>query len=458
MKLLLRYIILCLLAFNSWSICAQGDFLLKNNVSEKIKFQFTSNLIIIPVEINGVILSFVLDTGVSKPILFNLSERDSLDLKDTQTFYLHGLGADGKLEALKSKNNRFNIGGAVCNNQDLYVVFDNSINFTPRLGILVHGIIGFDLFKDFIVEINYNSEYIRLHKPESFVIKSPRKWKTLPIELYRRKPYLNAFVTLKENKKPVKLLIDTGSSDALWLFEDEYNDMVPEKDKFFVDYLGKGLSGSVYGKRSKVNNFQLSEYSLDDVNVSFPDSASIDLAKVYKDRNGSIGGDILKRFNLFFDYNNKKIHLKKNGLFKDPFTYNNSGIVLEHNGNMYVKERIRMPSNTPSNGYSSRNSNDNSRQAVQIDFSINYTMKLKPAYRIIEIRKSSNAYASGLRLGDILISINGKPAYDFRLPEINRFFHGRTGSNLRLKIERNGAEMLFKFKLDNAFKFNEPSN
>ena len=34
--------------------------------------------------------------------------------------------------------------------------------------------------------------------------------------------------------------------------------------------------------------------------------------RIYKDRNGSLGGDILKRFNLFFDYANKKLYLKKN--------------------------------------------------------------------------------------------------------------------------------------------------
>jgi C-terminal processing protease CtpA/Prc len=85
-------------------------------------------------------------------------------------------------------------------------------------------------------------------------------------------------------------------------------------------------------------------------------------------------------------------------------------------------------------------------------------MKLKPAYKIVELRKSSNAYISGLRIGDILININGKQAYDFKLPEINRMLHGKTGKPIRLRIERDGQNMLFRFKLDDAFKKNEPSN
>lgn len=422
-----------------------------DDVSEKIHFEFISNLIIIPLEINNVTLSFLLDTGVSRPILFNLSERDSLDLKDTKAFYLHGLGGDGKIKALKSRYNRIKIGNAVSTNQDLYVVYDKAINFTSRLGVWVHGIIGYDVFKDFVVEINYNSKYIRLHKPNSFRPKSSKKWKILPINIHKRKPYLDAEVTIDTIEKPVKLLIDTGNSDALWLFEDKKQGLRPIKDLVFMDYLGKGLSGSVYGKRSKVNLFALSDFSLQDVNVAFPDSLSIDVAKFYKGRNGSIGSEVLKRFNLFFDYTNKKLYLKKNGHFRKPFTYNNSGVVLEHNGSVFVKERIELP-------VSGAFSSNSSRDAVRINFSLNYNISLKPAYKIVEVRPASNAYAAGLRVGDILVDINGKLAFNLKLAEINKILHGKTGSTVRLKIERYGITRIFRFKLDHVFKKNEPSN
>ncbi|WP_422107475.1 aspartyl protease family protein [Winogradskyella sp.] len=451
MKLLFKYILLLFLSLNIWLSNAQGNFFLKNDVSKKINFEFVSNLILIPVEINGVTLSFVLDTGVSKPILFKLTENDSLSLKNTKTFYLHGLGGDGKLEALKSSGNKFRIGDVTGQNMDLYVVFDSSIDFTPRLGVLVHGIIGYDVFKDFIVEINYNSKYIRLHHPKTFKPKTSKKWRKVPIEIYRKKPYIDAEVIINDDEKPVKLLIDTGSSDALWLFENEEG-LKPNKDMFFMDYLGKGLSGSVYGKRSKVKTFKLNDFNLDHVNVAYPDTLSIDLTRVYKERNGSLGGDILKRFNLFFDYSNQELHLKKNSLFKHAFTYNNSGIVLEFNGTRFVREKIRLPSSSKYSNYSGTNS------AVQIDLSVDYRIALKPIYEIVELRESSNAFAAGLRVGDILISVNGKEVYDYKLPEVNAVFHGRTGKNIKLKVERNGETMTFKFKLDTAFTKNEPSN
>lgn len=451
LKAFTKYLFIFFLAVNLWFAKAQGKFYFSNDVSEKIHFEFINNLIIIPLEINNVTLSFLLDTGVSRPILFNLTERDSLDLKDTKSFYLRGLGADGKLKALKSRYNRFKIGNAVSTNQDLYVVYDQTINFTSRLGVLVHGIIGYDVFKDFVVEINYVSKYIRLHKPNSFRPKSSKKWKTLPIIIHRRKPYLDAEVTIDAIEKPVKLLIDTGSSDALWLFENKEYDLMPKKNLVFADYLGKGLSGSVYGKRSKVNLFVLNDFSLKDVNVAFPDSLSINLATVYKGRNGSLGSGVLKRFNLFFDYTNKKLYLKKNSFFKEPFTYNNSGIVLEHNGSMFVKEEIEVPG-------LGANINKESRDAVQINLSINYIMSLKPTYKIVEVRPSSNAYSIGLRVDDILIDIQGKSAYNFKLAEINEILHGKIGKSIRLKIERQGEIMVFKFKLDDIFQKNKPSN
>lgn len=451
MKRHLTYIILLYLCWNSWSIIAQGQFLLKDKVSQKINFEFAANLIVIPVEVNGVELSFVLDTGVSKPILFNLTENDSLDLKNTKTFYLHGLGADGKIEALKSSYNRFKIGDAVGSNQDLYVVFDSDINFTPRLGVVVHGIIGYDVFRDFVVEINYSSKYIRLHKPDVFKPKISKKWQSIPLEVHNNKPYLNATVTLENSSENVKLLMDTGSSDALWLFENKEKGLIPNDSLFFRDYLGKGLSGSVYGKRSKVKSFQLSNYNLMNVNVAYPDSLSVDVNKIHKGRNGSVGGDILKRYNMYVDYSNEKLYIKKNNYYKKPFTYNNSGIVLEHNGSMFVKERINVPK---SDGYSV---NDD-LNSVKIDLSISHRMLLKPMYSVAELRKSSNAYTSGLRVGDILLSINGKEVYNMKLSQINEILFGKTGKPIRLKVERYGEVKIFKFKLDDALKRNEPSN
>ncbi|MBT8376569.1 MAG: PDZ domain-containing protein [Winogradskyella sp.] len=423
----------------------QGSFNLGAEKSKKVRFKLINNLIIVPVEVNGINLSFVLDTGVSKAILFNLVNTDSLKIKNVEVINLRGLGGDGAIEALKSKNNLFRFGNAINVNQDIFVVFDSSINFTPRLGVQVHGIIGYDLFKDFVVEINYSSKYIRLHKHGFYKPRKSKKWQTIGLNLYNNKPYLDAEVVIDSVSKPVKLLIDSGGSDALWLFEDEDSGIMPNEDKFFDDFLGKGLSGAVFGRRSKIETFKLGDYQLRDINVAFPDSLSINVARQYKDRSGSIAGNLLKRFNFFIDYKNERIELKKNGNFKAPFYYNNSGIVLEQRGVRVVREKFR------TNSYDIMRSSQNDT-ATNLDAIVTYSISLKPAYEIVELRESSNAKASGLMIGDVLASVNGKPAHQFSLQEINEIFYDKEGKRITLNIERDGKEMSFRFALDNVFK------
>ena len=58
------------------------------------------------------------------------------------------------------------------------------------------------------------------------------------------------------------------------------------------------------------------------------------------DRNGSLGGEVLKRFTLVFNYGDRTLSLHKNSLFKHPFDFNLSGIDLQHNGVRYISESL----------------------------------------------------------------------------------------------------------------------
>jgi hypothetical protein len=425
----------------------QGDFNLPRKNTDKIRFQLINNLIVVPIELNGVELSFILDTGVSKPILFNITNTDSLQIKNVEKIYLRGLGEGGKpIEALKSKKNFFKIGNAININQDIYVVFDNSINFTNRLGVNVHGIIGYDLFKNFVVEINYISKYIKLHKPEKYVYRTCKKCEVFNLSLYNNKPYMETEVKVDSSLIPVKLLIDTGSSDSLWLFEDQALGLVPFENKYFDDFIGKGLSGNVYGKRSKIKVFKLKSFELDDVNVAFPDSLSISTARRIKNRNGSVSGEILKRFNLIVDYNSAKITLKKNGNFGTPFYYNRSGIVLEQTGSRVVKEK----EDRGRVGYG----NSGGRETT-VEMNSYFKYLLKPSFSIVELRQGSPADKAGLMVGDEILSINGQRTHELKLQRIMEYFKNDIGKLIRIKIERDGVIMPFEFRLEDVFKQKE---
>lgn len=433
------FVFFCLLFFCGYSY-SQGAFRLIQKDRTKIKFQLIDNLIIIPVEINGKPLSFLLDTGVSRPILFNIVDSsDSLKLRNVESIYLRGLGDEGYVVALKSKNNRFKIGSALNINQDVYIISDASINFTPRLGIAVHGIIGYDVFKDFIVEINYGSKFIRLNNPETFKYKKCKKCETVDLTLVNNKPFIDATVGVNGKNVPVKLLMDSGGSDALWLFENDSLGLVPENDTYFIDFLGKGLSGSVHGKRSKLDEFSINGFHLKNINVAYPDSAAVSFAKKFKERSGSMAGELLKRFNIIMDYGNAKVTFKKNRHFKEAFNYNKSGIILEQDGVRVVKER---DNNTPFKNDESEV--DQSRLAV-IEA---YRFALKPVFRIVELRPDSPAQKAGLKFGDIILSINNKEVHNLKMQEVNSIFRDEEGKLIKLKIDRDGVIMSFHFKLE----------
>ena len=431
-----------LFVFLSGSSFAQGKFVLQKGSSDKINFKLINNLIVFPVEINGVELSFLLDTGVSKLIIFNfLNINEALKINQAERIYIRGLGEGEAIEALKSQNNIFRIGNAININQDLYAVFDPSLNFAPRLGVPIHGIIGYDLFRDFVVEINYSKTFIRLHAPETYKPKKCKRCRTLDLDFFNNKPYVQVLINQGEGNIPVKLLIDSGSSDALWLFENETRGIhLPEK--YFDDFLGRGLSGRVFGKRSKISDATIAGYKLKSPNVAYPDSTTITFATKFKERSGSISGAVLKRFNLIFNYKNNEVSLKTNRYFSEPFYYNKSGIELEHNGVRVVKERDKSITRSSFN-----NSNNQSVAEFGLNLSNNYKYVLADAFTIVELREGSPAQEAGLKVGDVILKVNNRDAHEYSLQEVTQMFYGETGKRIRLLVDRNGVQMKFLFQL-----------
>lgn len=249
-------------------------------------------------------------------------------------------------------------------------------------------------------------------------------------------------VKIDSESLPVKLLVDTGSSDALWLFEEDSLQMKPLNDNYFMDFLGNGLSGSVYGKRSKIKSFKLKSFVLKDVNVAFPDSTSISYARKHEERNGSISGEILRRFNIIMDYTHARITLKRNNKFKAPFRYNKSGITVEQDGIRVVKERqTTLPQ---------RNSEPSERNTIYVD--IKYQYSLKPAFKIAELRKDSPAEKAGLMIGDVILAINGKGTQNMKLQDLIELFSNDDGKMIRLEVERDQVPFHVNFRLEDPLK------
>lgn len=441
------FIFSTILLFIGAEAISQSNFRLENAAErQSVSFKLSNNLIIFPIEVNGRPLNFILDSGVGATLLFNLYAKDSVMLHNKEKVRLQGLGSEESVEAVLSKGNLFTFGNIKGFNQSLYLILDDSFDLSSKLGITVHGIIGYEIFKDFVVDINYGTKRINFYIPDKFKHKICKKCETFELDFFKLKPYINVGVKLDAVSAkiiPIKLLIDSGGSDALWLFENSHPNILSPK-KYFNDFLGEGLSGTVYGKRSKINALVIGKFELKNPTVSFPDSLSISYARQFEERNGSLGAAVLKRFNVTFDYRNRKISLKAGSYFKEPFRYNMSGIELVYNGKQLVKEQ-----NYTSIGLTDSDA-ANKQNTVILDYNYKYTFK--PSYKIHSIREGSPAYNAGLLAGDIVIKINGKFAYELPLDEIIGKFFQKEDTRISLVVERNGKDYEYHFLLKDMLK------
>ena len=427
---------------NSQSSISKFSFYGANQKEQSVRFKLINNLIVIPVEINGRSLSFIFDTGVDKTILFNLSQNDSIGLNNVKRISLQGLGDGKPVEALLSKKNTMRIGGYTSVNQDVYVILKDKFDISGRMGVTVHGIIGYRLLKDAIVHINYAKKKIYFYNPTYFKYKKCRKCETFPLQFYRNKPYINAKVqldTIGNVNTDVKLLIDTGGSEAVWLFEDT-KEAIKTPKRFFRDILGEGLSGTIYGNRSRLKSITIGSFKIKNTTVSFLDSTSTYYARQFKSRNGSIGGNILKRFKLWIDYSNKKIILKKNGSFKGGFNYNMSGLDVVYNGKVLVREQ--KSKNIIAFGVDSQTSTDNTISLVT-----NYIFRFKPSYKVGGVLEGSPSAKAGVEKGDVILRINSIKVHEYSLKELLGKFQTGHNKRIRLTVERNGQRMKFEFRL-----------
>ena len=425
-------------------ILAQEGFIFDKNVDKVvIPFKFINNLLFIPIKVNGVELNFLLDSGVEETILFSMEDKKEVNFFNIEKISLRGLGSEASIEGLKSTNNTLEIKDLKSKNHLLYIVLDQSFNLSSHVGIPVNGIIGYNFFKTNLIEINYEKKRIVVYKDnEKNRKKIEKKSSAIDISIEKYKPYINGSIVIDSNEIPVKLLIDVGNSDAIWLFENHSKSIeIPVKN--FEDYLGKGFSGDVEGRRAQISKFKISKFEFNNIIVAFPDSTSIRNVKMVINRAGSVGSEILKRFTVVFDYPNKKIFLKANGDFHSSFSYNKSGVEIQHNGLQWVQETVRLETVPVSVDKVSTEENNSANN-------FKYKFALKPIYEIANVRKNSPAALSGLQKGDIVVSINSMPAYRYSLEKINELLKSEEERLITFEIERNGQTIKIKFRLLNV--------
>lgn len=385
-------------------------FRMTNNRAKRVSipFELQSNLIIIPVRINdGEELKFILDTGVRTAILTNGLYVEGVPSVNDRMISLMGAGNAGEISAYVSNGISFALPeGVAAEGNAMLVLKEDYLRLDSYLGTHVHGILGYEIFSRFVVEIDYIKHEVILHKPGSF--KPSRRFTKIPITVEDTKPYVNG-VQLSINDSTTinaKLMIDTGASHALML-NMESNDSIVVPERHLSGYLGRGLSGDIYGHMARVSQINIDDYSLEEVVSSFPEEeAFLQAVRNRANHHGNMGGSALKRFRVIFDYANETMYLQKNRNYRRPFDYNMSGIELITVG------------------------------------------PLLETFLVSKVIKGSPAQRAGIQEGDMVLSVNG-----LRFPELNlglfsTIMSRRPGKRIRMKIYRNGILFKKRFRLE----------
>jgi|SRR5690554_1444094 len=375
-----------------------------------IKYKTASNLIIIPVTINeSDTLNFILDTGVRFPIITELPFVNKLNLNYLMPVQIQGLGEGEGLTAYRSANNNIKMEGLTAWNQEVQMIIDENFQISHMLGIPVHGLIGFNLFKDYIVRIDYGSEKIVLYRPEHYKYRDRKKDIILPLHLEGNKPFVRTSIVSDDLQEiPVKLMVDTGASDALWLSKSS-DDRIHLPQNHIETFLGRGLSGDLYGIKGRIDGIWVGPLVLPKPIVAYPSSEIIDQLISSNDRNGTLGAEILRRFTVTIDYRNSRLTLRPTSRIKEDFNYNMSGMEI-----------------------------------------IN-PMPGMPIFTITDIRENSPAYNAGLKVNDQILSLNNNNHQSLELNDINLLLQSKENKKIKIKVLRAGEEYKTSFDLKKYF-------
>lgn len=322
----LRKLMICTgLVLAIFSGFAQEFAFSRNQQRQTITFKCIKNLMVVPLYVNGKgPYDFVLDTGVGPMIVTDPSIIDSLNFSMLRKIRVSGLGIE-TVEAFVSQNINARLGNASMPNVPTAILKEDLFNLSGHLGIKIYGLLGYNFFNSFVVDIRYSENRMIIYRHGS---KIKYKGEKIPIVIDNQKPYLIASIEIPDSGTVnARFLIDTGASHALSL-ETLSGEAFPLPPKRISANLGMSLSGQIKGYVGRVQSFKLGDYTFKDVVAGFPDfktiSDKIDLSK----RNGNLGAELLRKFNIQLNYAEGFICVKPNGYSRTPFEHDMLGMVI----------------------------------------------------------------------------------------------------------------------------------
>lgn len=280
---------------------------------------------------------------------------------------------------------RVQIGGAIMTNQD-FVVLPIGDAFATVEGVKIDGMVGYELPDRFLATVDYERDTLTLALPGS----AAPAGTAIPFYFDGTVPR----VPIAVDDIAASAELDTGSRGALDLFEPfvASHPRLAAKETTANGVAGFGVGGATYAKLGRTD-VTIGPYRLGGVVTAFTTQTTGAFADPFGQSN--LGGDFWKHFTLTLDYPQQRIYLVPSARYATPFTYDRSGLFLaEVNGNVVV----------------------------------------------VAVRDGTPAATAGLARGDVIQTIDGKPASGYTLPNLRLMLEGEPGTMLRLHVRSGTTE------------------
>jgi Predicted aspartyl protease len=292
------------------SLC--GSFVYSQSKSEvvEVPFAFERSSVIVQVKVNGQgSYNMLLDTGAEQSAV-DLNTAKELGLK------LNPLGV-GKVVATGKKQNslflttlsQMDVGNLKAN--DILAVATDFSRISQRVGIPVHGVVGYNFLKNRIVQFDYPKHVVRFYSTlpsQKSELANTEGRMSIPFRFHGD----DKFPVIDEvyvNDKKIKAELDTGHSGVLALTAAAIKRLGFEAEAQAAEPgTSEGALGRSVNRKGKLKTLRVGTVTIDSPTVSFRAADSgLDEAPF----EGLLGNDFFKDFVVTFDYRSMMVIFEK---------------------------------------------------------------------------------------------------------------------------------------------------
>jgi hypothetical protein len=279
-------------------------------------------------------LNFILDTG-SGGISLDSATVEDLGISITPSEKtIKGIGGVRKVSFLN--NARLRLPGLSVENLNFHV--NDYAILTSVYGIKIDGIIGYSFFSRYIININYDFLQINVFSKGEY---SYSRSGFMLYPMFTGLPMQSLEFT--DSRKFVqRFYLDTGAGLNFLLSESYLNDsaVLKKRRKPPVVTQAEGVGGKMSMRLTTIKQLKVGPYRFRHVpTFLFKDEFNV---TNYPFVGGLLGNDILRRFNITFNYAKQQVHLVPNLHFKDEFDYAYSGLSI-----YFIDEKIMVDDVVP---------------------------------------------------------------------------------------------------------------